>query len=93
MQTFLKVCLPWSLPHLFSALKVSVTLSVIGAVIGEFVGSKEGLGFIILINTTYMRTAVVFAVIFILAAIGITLFMIVSLLEKILTPWAVSEKR
>lgn len=92
-QTFFKVRLPWALPHIISALKIAVTMSVIGAVVGEFVGSREGLGYLVLVSLTYLNTPLVFATIFVLAAIGISLFLIAVLVERVLTPWAISEEQ
>lgn len=87
-QSFFKVRLPWSLPYIFAALKIAITLSVIGAVVGEFVGTKKGLGQLILVATAYLETAQVFAVIVLLAVLGIILFASIITLERIVAPWA-----
>jgi ABC-type nitrate/sulfonate/bicarbonate transport system permease component len=79
--------LPAALPSLFSGLKVAATLSVVGAVFGEWVGSSDGLGYLILTFNNQTATAEVFAAIAVLAAIGVAFFGLVSLLERLLLPW------
>lgn len=86
-QRFRKAQLPAALPFLFSGLKVAAALSVIGAVFAEWVGASEGLGYLILVLNNQTATTEMFAVIFTLAMIGITLFLIVTLLERLLLPW------
>ena len=83
---------PSALPFIFTGLKVSVTLSVIGAVIGEFVGAEKGLGVLILQAGDQLRTAFSFAALFILSAIAMLLFGLVVLLEKVLIPWHTEEE-
>src|SRR5207244_11736536 len=55
LKIFIKVRFPMALPFFFSGLKVAVTLSVIGAVVGEFVGSDKGLGYVIVSATSYWK--------------------------------------
>ncbi len=78
---------PASLPFLFSGLKIAAALSVIGAVFAEWVGSSEGLGHLILVLNNATETATMFAVIFLLSLIGIGLFGLVALAERLLLPW------
>jgi ABC-type nitrate/sulfonate/bicarbonate transport system permease component len=86
-QRFRFAQLPGALPFFFSGLKIAAALSVIGAVFGEWVGSSEGLGHLILIFNNATETAAMFATIFLLAAIGLALFGLVSLAERLLLPW------
>lgn len=79
--------LPASLPFLFSGLKIAAALSVIGAVFAEWVGSSEGLGHLILVLNNATETATMFAAIFLLSLIGIGLFGLVALSERLLLPW------
>lgn len=79
--------LPSALPFLFSGLKVGAALSVIGAVFAEWVGADAGLGYLILTLNNQVATAEMFATIIVLAAIGIALFGLVRLLERLLLPW------
>jgi len=87
LQVFFKVRFPWALPYIFSGMKVAITLAVIGAVIGEFVGSDKGLGYLILAASGEMNTALIFGVMAILALIGIVTFTAIDLLEKLICPW------
>ncbi|MCR6098520.1 ABC transporter permease [Salipaludibacillus agaradhaerens] len=84
-QIFRKVQLPSSLPYFFSGLKVAVTLSVIGAAIGEWLGASKGLGYFSRRMMTQMDGAGVFAPIVLLSALGIILFLLIKLIENILT--------
>jgi NitT/TauT family transport system permease protein len=86
-QRFRKAQLPAALPFMFSGLKVAAAFSVIGAVFAEWVGASEGLGYLILVLNNQTATTDMFAVIVVLASIGIGLFLIVSLVERLLLPW------
>ncbi|WP_399933315.1 ABC transporter permease [Streptomyces kanamyceticus] len=86
-QTFLKIRFPASLPHLFSGLKVAVTLAVTGAVVGEFVGANEGLGYVILQANGNLDTPMLFAGLLVMSLIGVVLFALVEIAEKLLLPW------
>lgn len=84
-QIFFKLRLPASLPFLFSGLKISATLSVIGAVVAELAGATKGLGFQILMSSYQTDTPFLFAAVLFSALIGILFFSSVVLLEKLLT--------
>ena len=86
-QEFSKVRLPNALPYLFSSLKVASTLAVIGAVIGEFVGGAEGLGHLIIIANTELRTSMAFVSLFCLSILGFLLYGLVVLAERMFMPW------
>lgn len=86
-QIFLKLRFPNALPYIFSALKVSVTLSLIGSIVGEFVGASAGLGYLIMLSNSQLQTDLLFAVIFVLAFIGILLFLIIDFCEKRFLYW------
>jgi NitT/TauT family transport system permease protein len=87
-QIIWQVRFPSALPYVFGACKISVTLATIGAVIGEFVGSDAGLGYMILAASSQLKTSLAFVCILILSALGMALFWAVSLLERLLVPWA-----
>ncbi len=86
-KTFLKVRLPMALPFFFAGAKVAITLSVIGAVVGEFVGSDQGLGYVILSATSYWKTELAFSSMILLSVMAIVLFGAVALVERIACPW------
>lgn len=92
-QLFLKVQVPTSLPFLFSGTRVAMAVSVIGAVIGEWVGSSQGLGYLMIRSKPQFLTERVFAAIVILSVMGIALFTLVSLVEKLTIPWWHNEQR
>lgn len=83
-QIFWKIQIPSSIPNLFSGIKIAAAVSVIGAVIGEWVGSSQGLGYLMTRSIPQFETERVFASIFILALMGIMLFFLVFLAERIL---------
>jgi NitT/TauT family transport system permease protein len=86
-KRFCKLSFPAALPHIMSGLKISATLSVIGGVIGEWIGSEHGLGYLIIQSSAQINTVRVFAAIALLALMGIALFSAVSLIERLVTPW------
>jgi NitT/TauT family transport system permease protein len=86
-QTFWKFRIPSALPELFSGMKVAVTLAIIGAIIGEFVGGNRGLGYLIIVANQELDTPLAFAAIFLLSAAGIALYVIVEMFERMLIPW------
>lgn len=92
-QLFTKLQIPSSLPFLFSGLKIGVAVSVIAAVIGEWVGASAGLGYLMTLSIPYFLTARVFAAIVVLSILGVSLFLFTVLLEKITLPWYHTEKR
>jgi putative hydroxymethylpyrimidine transport system permease protein len=84
---FLKLDVPSALPSTFSGLKVAVTVSVIGAAIGEWLGAQAGLGYFSRRMMTQFDGAAVFAPIVLLSVVGIVLFLLVIWLEKICLKW------
>ncbi len=86
-QIYTKIRFPSALPHFFSGLKVAITLAVIGAVIGEFVGAENGLGFLVIESTSHFKTPLAFGAMVLLAAMSILLFGIVAACERIVCPW------
>lgn len=88
---FFKLNVPSALPFFYSGLKVAVTLSVIGAAIGEWLGAQSGLGYFSRRMMTQFDGAGVFAPIVLLSAIGISLFVAVVILEKITLHWRKTE--
>ena len=87
LQVFLKLRLLNSLPYLFAALKMSATLSVTGAIVGEISGSNKGLGFFILISSHRLETVDMFVGIILSSLLGVFLFYIIAIIERIIIPW------
>jgi ABC-type nitrate/sulfonate/bicarbonate transport system permease component len=86
-QTLWKVELPSALPQLFTGLRLAATVSVIGAVFGEWAGAEDGLGRMVLLATQQIETPRAYAGILVLALIAIALFVAVTLAERVLVPW------
>src|SRR5215831_100351 len=91
-QVFRAVNLPHALPAIFSGLKVSVTLAVVGAVVGEFVGSNSGIGYVLQRSIGTFDLPTMFAALVILALLGVILFWIVDRIERLIIPWHVSQR-
>lgn len=91
-KTFLKIRFPGALPQLMSGLKVAVTLAVVGAVVGEFVGADRGLGYVLLLASGNLDAPLLFADLILMSLIGVVLFVLVELLERILIPWHPSRR-
>lgn len=86
-QIFRMVRLPASLPFLFSGLKIGVTLSVVGATIGEWIGAKKGLGYLMIQSNALLRIDLVFASIMTLSLLGLLLFGALRIIEQRLLRW------
>lgn len=86
-QTFVMLEVPAAMPMLLGGLKIGVTLSVIGAVVGEFVGADRGLGYLINLSKGLFNTPQMFAAIIALSIISLILYMLVSSLEHWLLAW------
>jgi NitT/TauT family transport system permease protein len=80
------------MPAIFSGLKVSVTLAVVGAVVGEFVGSNSGIGYVLQRSIGTFDLPTMFAALVILALLGVVLFWIVDRIERWVVPWHVSQR-
>jgi NitT/TauT family transport system permease protein len=84
--TFFKIQLPNALPSIFAGLKISITFAVVGAVVGEFVGGQGGLGYLLLIANGNMDTALLFAGVVALTVLGVVLFLLIGLVERLALP-------
>ncbi len=92
-QVFTKLQIPTAMPFIFSGIKIGISVSVIAAVIGEWVGASEGLGYLITYSQPLFLTARVFAAIFVLSLMGISLFLLAVIVEHLMMPWHFNEKR
>jgi NitT/TauT family transport system permease protein len=92
VRTFWKVRLPHALPSIFTGLKVGAALAAIGAVVGEFVASDRGLGYLLLEYNGDLNTPMVFAVIVFLSTIGLVVYGLVVAAERFIIPWHVSQR-
>jgi NitT/TauT family transport system permease protein len=93
LQLFVKIRIPNSLPYIFSGLKICATMSIVGAIVGEFISSNRGLGYVITNAQYTLDTPPVFASLIIISLAGGGLFVILTLLERLLMPWAYVKER
>jgi NitT/TauT family transport system permease protein len=93
LATLWRIRFPCALPSLFAGMKVAISLALVGAIVGEFVSSQRGLGYVILSAQGTFDTVRVFAAIFVLAVMGVLLFWIVSYAERLAIPWHASQKQ
>ena len=83
-QMFRYIQLPGSLPYLFSGMKVATILAVAGAIVGEFIASDQGLGYLMIQVQASLDTAAVFMAVLLITAIGVLLYLLVLLMERLL---------
>lgn len=83
-----RIRLPYSVPFVFGGLKVAITLSVVGAVVGEFVAASAGLGYLITTSMAFFKMPVAWGAMILLSFIGILLFQVVTLIERVFFPWS-----
>lgn len=82
-----KVLFPTALPDIFAGLKISVTISLLGAVVAEFVASSQGLGYLLLSGQQNLNTTLSFAAAAFLVLMGFVLFGVVAAIERVVVPW------
>ena len=87
-QILLKIGLPRSMPYFFASLKVAVTLAFVGAIISETVASNKGIGYLMMAATANFDTPLVFAGLFVIAALGIVMYALFAAAEHRMTFWA-----
>ena len=93
-QVFQKFRVPTAIPYVLGGMKIAITFAIIGAVIGEFVGGSEGLGYLIIIANSELDTPLAFAALLVLSAGGILMYIAVEACERFLTPWnAVAQEK
>ncbi|MDE2570981.1 MAG: ABC transporter permease [bacterium] len=88
LRTFVKLRLPVALPSLFAGLKVAMSLSVVGAIVGEFVAANTGLGYYLLFANGQLDTVGVYSALFVLTLLGVLLYFAVELVERAVVPSA-----
>ncbi|MBN3801926.1 ABC transporter permease [Paraburkholderia sp. Ac-20336] len=92
LDLFFKVRLPHALPNIFAGLKMAMASSAIGAIVGEFIASQQGLGYLVLVANGQMDTKLAFAGMLILSVMGIVLYFIVELAERMMTGWRTAQR-
>jgi NitT/TauT family transport system permease protein len=87
-KVFAKIRIPNAFPYILSALKVTATAAVVGAVVGEFVASQKGLGYVIVTTQASMNTPVAFGALVWISVVGLALYGAVVLAARVIAPWA-----
>src|SRR5207248_5893410 len=91
VATLWKVELPASVPYLFSGIRIAATISVIGAVFGEWAGADRGLGRLVLLGINQLQTPRVYAGVVILMAMALLLFILATVAQRLVAPWSRQE--
>jgi ABC-type nitrate/sulfonate/bicarbonate transport system permease component len=92
LEILLKVQFPSALPFIFASFKIAASLALVGAVVAEFYSSDRGLGYLIITSATQLRTDLLFVAIVVLAALGVSSFMMFGYLERMATRGERSEE-
>jgi NitT/TauT family transport system permease protein len=87
LKTFWMLEMPTALPVILTGMEVAIVLAIIGAVVGEFIGGNEGLGYLTVAKLQQLQVDSLFAVVLLLTLVGLSLYVLVSLLRRILVPW------
>jgi len=87
LSILLQVRIPNALPYLFSSFRVAAPGAVVGALLGEYIGSREGLGYLITVYSAQLNTAAVFVLALLSCLVGIVFFNVCVWLERVVVPW------
>ncbi|TYC49423.1 ABC transporter permease [Rhodobacterales bacterium] len=93
LREITQIRLPYATPYIFSGMKISITLSVIGAVVSEFVAADKGIGYFIQFSTSMFKLPQAWAGLVILVVMSLVLFQIVSMTQRIFFPWSLPKGR
>ncbi|MCR9074250.1 MAG: ABC transporter permease [Alphaproteobacteria bacterium] len=93
LQELWRIRIPYAIPFIFSGLKVAIALSVVGAVVGEFVNADKGLGYLIVSSTAFFQVPVAFGALILLSLLGVVLFQAVVVAERVLFPWSAKQSQ
>ncbi|MCU6791009.1 MULTISPECIES: ABC transporter permease [Paenibacillus] len=91
-QRFWTVEIPYSLPSIMSGVKVSTTYAITGAVIGEMIGAKAGLGYLVILGSETYDINLILTAVLLLSVIGLVLYLLSNVLEKRLLRWHESQE-
>jgi NitT/TauT family transport system permease protein len=91
-KVFAKIRIPNAYPYILSALKVTATAAVVGAIVGEFVASQNGLGYVIITSQSSLNTPLAFGALVWISVLGLVLYGAVAFLSRVLAPWAEGQE-
>ena len=92
-REFTQIRIPFAIPYIFSALKISITLAVIGAVVAEFVAADKGVGYFIQFSTSLFKLPEAWAGLGVLVLMSLVLFQLVELAQRVFFPWSLPKER
>ena len=92
-REFTQIRIPFAIPYIFSALKISITLAVIGAVVAEFVAADKGVGYFIQFSTSLFKLPEAWAGLGLLVLMSLALFQLVELAQRVFFPWSLPKER
>jgi NitT/TauT family transport system permease protein len=92
-REFTQIRIPFAIPYIFSALKISITLAVIGAVVAEFVAADKGVGYFIQFSTSLFKLPEAWAGLGVLVLMSLALFQLVELAQRVFFPWSLPKER
>ncbi|TCU14735.1 ABC transporter permease [Rhizobium sullae] len=87
-----QIRIPYAVPYIFSALKISITLAVIGAVVAEFVAAEKGIGYFIQFSTSFFKLPEAWAGLVILVIMSLVLFQVVAIVQRVFFPWSLPKE-
>ena len=87
LSILLRVRIPNALPYLFSSFRVAAPGAVVGTLLGEYIGSREGLGYLITVYSAQLNTAAVFVLAMLCCLVGIVFFNVCLFAERFVVPW------
>lgn len=91
-KTFLYLNLPNALPNIFAGMKVAITLATVGAIVGEFIGANEGLGYILIFANGTIDTTLIFAALVLISVLAVLCYAVVGFIEDFFIWWHVSKR-
>jgi NitT/TauT family transport system permease protein len=93
LSYFFRFQLPHALPRIFSGARIAINFALVGAVVGEFIGSDQGLGNLVIVGARLLNSPLLFSAIVVLMAMGAVFYFSVGLVERWAIPWHVSHRR
>jgi len=91
VQMFIKIRIPNSMPYVFAGMKISATMCVVGAIVGEFIASQKGLGYLIRDAQAFIDTPTMFACLILLSVMGYLFFSLIQFLERVCVSWNIKR--
>ena len=92
-KTFRYLNVPNALPNIFGGMRVAITLATVGAIVGEFIGANDGLGYVLIFANGTLDTTLIFAALVLISALAVLFYVLVGVVEDLFIWWHVSKRR